>query len=516
MEKTNYPDFPNITLIIYHHGEPLRAVWEETEIELRLTNQGKTRLNGINLCLGREILRPDFTLPPGTTLLLPYRVQDTAGRLVFAVKDSAGNVLASAALEVYPQKISGNELEWIKYTRLPRLLAQLDAPNVIDLSYSDDQSENTFPYVSLDFTAEKLRQFSRHLLDEGLLEGLGQRLDYRVVEKPRRDEGVFRGNVRWNPTVQDWLNSPAETGLTHHRVEAPVDYATRPNLLLVSWLKELIFENRKLAWRVETSRQASVQLQKAAGEFRGYADSFERFLARYKQLQFGWPGDFSPRDPVEWEAIERACRECFNPAYERLAALFTQYKRRYISLPEEADEEAGIPPLSVIYEWWAACEIAAAFGLSFIYGEQGRQSGLFQAGQVQLFYNQAMQGGWYSADRVSPARPDLRLDLSNSPAAFFDVKYRAMANEPSRANPEDMYRMLAYMSDFNVTTGVIIFPGPPAEQPKARLLESPTGFSHPVRRLAELVLRPPTDPNEVEGWEADLRDSLAFMQINNS
>lgn len=512
MEK----QFKNLALELYLKGEKVQAVPEETELELRLANLGQSGLAGLELWLGRENWRGGIALPAGGILLLPYRVQDTAGRLVFTVKDGQGNTLASAEVEVYPQKISGSELEWIKYTRLPHLLAQLDAPNVIDLSYTDEPSGNTFPYVSLDFTAEKLRQFSRHLLDEGLLEALGQRLDYRVIEKPRRDEGVFRGNVRWNPTVQDWLNSPAETGLTHHRVEAPVDYATRPNLLLVSWLKELIFENRKLAWRVETTRQASVQLQKAVGEFRGYADGFERFLALYKPLQFGWPGNFSPRDPAEWEAIERSCRESFNPAYERLAELFTKYKRRYISLPEDAAEEAGNQPLSVIYEWWAACEIASALGLAFVDAEQGRQSGLFQARDVQLFYNQAMPGGWYSADRTASARPDLRLDIASTATAFFDVKYRAATNDPTRANPEDMYRMLAYMSDFSVATGTIIFPGPPTARPKLRLLESHTDFSQPVRRLGELALRPPADPNEVEAWAAELRESLAFVQINNS
>lgn len=505
----------DISLELYRHGQPVQAVPEDTEIELRLANQGVTGLVGIDLCLGREKLRPGLSLPTGATLLLPYRVQDVAGRLVFSARDS-NQTLASAALEVYPQKISQSELEWLKYSRLPRLLAQLDAPNTIDLSYSEAPEVRPFPYTSLDFTAQKLRQFCRRLLDEGLLEALSQRLDYRVVEKPRREDGMVRGPIRWNPTVQGWLNSPAETGLTHHWVEAPLDYATRPNLLLVFWLKELALETHKLVRQVETTRLASVQLERALPEFRAYAVSLELFLKSEKNLPArlaGLAAGFDPRDPAEWSEVERACQESFNPAYSQLGEAFEQYNRRYIRLPEEASEEAGIQPLSVIYEWWVACEIASALGLAFKEGNQGRQSGLFQAESGRLYYNQAAPGGWYSAGRSQPARPDLRLEPSEGPQVFLDVKYRAATSDPAHAHPEDMYRMLAYMSDFNIATGVIIFPGPTSPPPALRIIESPGSFPQPPRRLAELALRPPisNEPEAVNQWEADLKENLSRL-----
>lgn len=506
-----------LTLEIYCNGQPARSVGEETEVELRLSNPGETALTGLELTLGRDKLRAGFRLAAGATLLLSYRVPDLAGRLVFQVSDHR-QTLATAALEVYPRKISPAELEWLKYQRLPRLLAQLDAPNAIVLSYDSDPANRTYLYTSLDFTAQKLRGYCRQLLDEGLLARISQRLDYRIIERPRRDEGTVRGNIRWTPTVQEWLNSPTETGLIHHSVEAPADYATRPNLLLVFWLKELIYEVRKLAWLVETTGQASTQLAKAAGEFKEYARRFEQFLKIERHLQpaLARLGEgFNPRNPAEWAGIVQVCGESFNPAYSRLAEFFQEYLRRYIRLPEEEGETAGIPPLSVIYEWWCACEIASALGLTFEPGEQGRQSGLFRKGEAALYYNQAAPGGWYSAGRAQPARPDLRFEPGpalDQPRIFLDVKYRTVPGDPARAHPEDMYRMLAYMNDFEVPTGVIIFPGT-ASEPQLRLVERPPGRAKPRLRLAELSLRPPTsiEPENLDHWEAALKENLALL-----
>ncbi|MDB5079317.1 MAG: hypothetical protein JWP00_1241 [Chloroflexi bacterium] len=506
-----------LTLELYYNAEPVENVPEDTEIELRLANRGLTTLAGVELWVGQDKLRSGLSFPPGATLLLPYKVQDVAGQLNFSVRESPGSrTLASTRLEVYPQKISRTELEWLKYQRLPSLLAHLDAPNSLNLSYSEATGEGTFPYTSLDFTAQKLRHFCRRLLDEGLLEAIDQRLDYRVIEKPRREEGMVRGPIRWNPTVQGWLNSPAETGLSHHWVEAPVDYATRPNLLLVCWLRELALENRKLVRQVETTRQASVQLERALPEFRAFADSLKHFLTSRKNLQPALARrdtGYDPRHPAEWAEVALACQDSPNPAYGQLAAAFEEYNHRYIRLPEETAVPAGIPPVSVIYEWWVACEIAAALGLAFNHAEQGRQSGVFQAGSGCLFYNQAAPGGWYSGGRLQPARPDLRLQQPGGTQIFFDVKYRLFPADPRRAHPEDMYRMLAYMNDFDIATGVIIFPGPPAEQPGLRLIEAPGEKGQPPRRIAELTLRPPTTPGPepVEKWEADLRKILSQL-----
>ncbi|MBN9388320.1 MAG: hypothetical protein J0I20_09735 [Chloroflexi bacterium] len=523
-----------LTLEIYFSGQPVQAVAEETEVELRLSNRGEAALTGLELAVGRDKVRAGFGLEAGATLLLSYKVQDLAGRLTFQVRDKR-QTLATVTLEVYPRKISRSELEWLKYRRLPRLLAQLDTPNTILLDYDDSPADRTFLYTSLDFTAQKLRGVCRLLLEEGLLGGLSQRLDYRVIEKPRRDEGTIRGNIRWNPTVQEWLNSPAETGLTHHWVEAPADYATRPNLLLVFWLKELIFETRKLAWQVETTGQASSQLVKGAGEFKEYAGRFEQFLKIQQHLQpvltrlTEHPAErpaegFNPRDPAQWPGIARDCRESFNPAYARLVEVFEEYLRRYIRLPEEGGEATGIQPLSVIYEWWCACEIAATLGLTFAPGEQGRQSGIFRSGKTTLFYNQAAPGGWYSSGRTQPARPDLRFEpdpASGRGRIFLDVKYRTAPGDLTRAHPEDMYRMLAYMNDFEVPTGVIIFPGT-APEPQLRLLERPadwsvdrsTGGSRRGGCLAELSLRPPTpdEPEVLARWETVLKECLVRLQ----
>jgi hypothetical protein len=80
-----------------------------------------------------------------------------------------------------------------------------------------------------------------------------------------------------------------------------------------------------------------------------------------------------------------------------------------------------------------------------------------------------------------------------------------------------MYKMLAYMNDFNIPTGVIIFPGPPSTRPGLRLIEGAGNPNQPAKQIAELALRPPTSPEleTVSQWETSLKECLARLLRTN-
>src|SRR5690349_13696105 len=136
-------------LEIFHKDAPAQQVPEYSEIELRLTNSGQTPLEGLILRLGREKLRSGLGLRLGSSFAFPYIVGDLVGELNFV----AGNaqVSASVGLTVIPRHMSLDEVGWIKTERLPTLLARLDAPNRLPLSYDDEEHTQPFDYFSVVF-----------------------------------------------------------------------------------------------------------------------------------------------------------------------------------------------------------------------------------------------------------------------------------------------------------------------------------------------------------------------------
>jgi hypothetical protein len=432
-------------------------------------------------------------LPPGGTFAWNYSLPDFAGSVKFGA--GVGQPAVFCDVAVVPQKLTLDEVGWIKTERLPQLLSRLDAPNALQLRDAD-AAQPLFDFISADFTAQKLRTYCLALLDEGLLTAIFERLDYKMHEERKHDTGFVRGNVRWQPTVQDWLNRPAETGLSHAWDESRRDFATLPNLLTVFWLRELVGELHALVKLVRNGAPASPRLQNGLSEFEGYAAAFEEGMKRRNfviqpiiiELE---RTNFDVRR--RQDELQTAFVSTTYPAYARLWELWLAYSRRYVRLPhtDERIFRAGLPPTSKVYELWAACEIAHALGLS----------ANFAGSTGTLFYNRAAQGGWYSAhSRRQPPRPDLRL-VTPDKTVLLDVKYRS--GSQSRANPDDMYRMLAYMNDLQVKSGGIIFPGD-TPAPHLTLLEE-NG-----QRLAELQLRPPA-ADGLADWQAQLQVELSKL-----
>ncbi len=501
-----------LLLEIFYNSVPAFSVPEYAEVELRLTNQSGETLEGVAVRVGGDKIRADLKLRPGASWSIPFKVDDLVGELRFSASDPTSENEATAALEVVPQKLSLSEVFYIKTERLPALLARLDAPNGFQLRYQDraDEPPKLFDFFSADYTAEKLRYFSQAFLQGGTGEAILNRLDYLTLEQ-RSNDLTIRGPVRWPVTIQNWLNRPAETGLRHEWTQSPKNFATLPNLLFVRFQLELARELVRLVRFVELGGPASPRLQKALPELRERAYN-HRALTESPLLP-------SPDLALEWDrhdssALSAMTVECeraaaFNPAYTRLSALWGDFTSRYVSLPEDetALARSGLQPMSKIYELWATCEVAAALHLNFQTSQGAENQPLLSAesavftdpgGKTKLYYNKGLRGGWYSANRPGLPRPDLRLEVGQQ-QIFLDVKYRV--GREDRARPDDMYKMLAYMNDFAIKTGGIIFPG---QQPgaKALVVENPQS-----QRLIELALRPPDEANQAD-FEAELGQVL--------
>lgn len=491
-----------LTFEILYKGQPAAVVPEYAEVELSLTNGGPARAENLQIWLGGLSLRQNISLPPGGSLLWNYNVGDLAGELTFGVGQVAPEI--SRVLQVQPRKLTLAELHRLRTERLPGLLARLHAPNAFRLRYAESENRSPLDFFSADFTAELLTFILTELLENNLLSAIFERLDYVTWDERKRESGFVPGKVRWQPTVQSWLNRPAEAGLAHEWDETRRTYLTLPNLLLVGWLRELSDELGKLVTLVQNGAPASSGLKNSRPRFENYAQTLdaglERRLSLFRPL---WEELAAAKNSLREQVaeIQKACEQAANPAYLHLFELWQLYLSRFVRLPDSAEDLArvGLPPTSRLYELWVACEIAAALGLQYATAP-GLESAIFKNNAYTLYYNQAATGGWYSRQaRRQPPRPDLRLVAPDGQEFLLDVKYR-VAEHSNRANPDDMYRMLAYMNDLSVNTGGIIFPGA-SDQPALHLLEE---NQNGRQRLAEIILRPPAPEISFELWQAQL------------
>ncbi len=493
----------SISLQIIYKGQPVCTVPEYSEVELHLVNQGQAALSGLSVWLTGLKIRDGMSLRPGSEFVTTFNVSDWVGELTFSVQQTT--TLVEADVSVTPRKLTMAEVWWIKTERLPALLARLEAPNRLQLNYTDQAPEvSPFDFVSADYTAQRLRYFCQAWLELGLGENLVKRLDFGVEERERREEGFIRGQVRWNPTITGWQNRPVETGLVHQWVESNRDYDRPLNRLLVFFLQALATESLALVRLVRQGAPASARLKDNLTEFEAYARDLERLWQNRILVPVVENVVRQGFKPTEIEAeVERAA----NPAYRRMVELWREYQGRYVRLPtDDKFNRAGLQPLSQIYELWVACEAAAALEMSFLPGGlAGLESAVFQNEQCMLYYNQGAPDGWYSAgSRKQPPRPDLRLVARVGPPqnlALLDVKYRTTGD--GHAQPDDMYRMLAYMNDLTVERGAIIFPGQSA-LPQLKMIAQP---GEGGQYLAEMGLRPP-DPADLPAWQTGLKQVL--------
>ena len=501
-----------LSLELFYKGQAVQQVPEYAEVEARLLSGGETALDGLSLWLGNGRLRDGIRLRPDSEFVILFNVSDMVGEVRLDIRQDS-RTLTQAELTILPAKLSLDEVYWIKTERLPTLLTRLDAPNSLSLGYTDADEERTpFNFVSADFTATKLRHFCRLFLAEGLAEGLLKRLTFVTEEETRREEGFIGGQVRWQPTVQGWANRPAETGLVHQWIETSRNYTGPLNRLFVHFLQILAGQCRDLVRLVQLGAPTSARLKAGLSEFEDYAVALERSgngqsLRAVRESLTQQPFD------TDLSTLEKLAQTTSNPAYRRLVESWREFSERYVRLPpdEARMRQMGIQPMSKIYELWAACEIAYALDLTFADATQmGLESAVFRQGDRVLYYNQGAAGGWYSThSRKQPPRPDLRLEVAGQSRLLLDVKYRQTTDR--QAQPDDMYRMLAYMNDFGVRRGGIIFPG--VEQaPVLKLLEQQVAGGQPGQLLAELALRPPVEGEEnLLEWQTTLKNGLARL-----
>ncbi|MEI7554161.1 hypothetical protein [Candidatus Chlorohelix sp.] len=487
-----------ILLEAYYQKKIAQVVPEYARLELRLHNSGTASAENLSVLLARRVLRDNIRLAPGATFAFEWSVEDYVGELEFSVSPSEPETRLK--ITVQPEKLSSNELLYIKTERLPQLLARLDAPNGFSLEYTG-QNIPPFDFFSADYTAEKLRYFSERLQELSSL--LLEKLDYITPERHDLGYGMIKGAVRWGTTLQHWLNRPESAGLRHEWSNAHKSFGTLPNMLLVYFHFELASQTQNLARLVELGSYSSTGLKRVLPALVESAAQHRLFPDNPYLVML--PSYLSGFDPVANEVaplLAEMCRNARNPAYGAMLELWQRYCSAYVRLPKDESELArcGLQPTSKIYELWCACEVALALRLE--YREDGNKGGYhFANAEYRLLYNRGIQGGWYSAKRSGTARPDLQIEvIKTGKRILLDMKYSLQETRKGEtfANPEDVYKMLAYLNDFAVAVGGIIYPG----KGEARLIND----GH-IQQFLELPLRPPVNSDQLSFAER-LRGSL--------
>lgn len=478
-----------LQLEILKDGEPTFCVPEYAELEIRLTNHSPEKLADITVKVGNNLIKSGLSLRPAASWSLPYNVSDLAGELEF-IATSSTVTSEPITIIVTPQKISLDELLFIKTERLPTLLTFLDAPNRIKLVYNDD-SEKLFDFISLDYTAERLDYFSRALLESKLSAAILNHLDYATPVQNQSGAGLIQGALDWPATLRDWFNRPELTGYLHHWQTHPKFYGTLPNLLFIRLHLELAQELEQLIKLAAAIRPRSPRLEARLPQLKQRAEAHRKPIKNLQLAEFVMVSNF----PLPKTDVIRSFSAVSNPAYIRLGQLWQEFITHYVKLPDKNEAYSSLQPTSKIYELWAVCEIAAALQLKYKQYETNATAFYFEGetewGQTKLYYNRALQHGWFSAARTGLPRPDINLEIlgENPRRLLLDVKYRVMntPNGKSRAKPEDMYKMLAYMNDLNTRVGGIIYPGEAEQIEALAIAENQMAGG---QRLIELALRP--------------------------
>jgi McrBC 5-methylcytosine restriction system component len=500
-----------LRLEVYLQNRPVTGVAEYSEVEIRLVNPTSQVFQDLKVYLQSYQVRKLTALAANSVYTFSYNVRDYVGEIAFDLTYQGQNGFERSnpvTITVQPEKLSLDELYFIKFNRLPTVLARLNAPNGIRLRYDEPPLQPHFDFYSPEYTAEKLLYFSRQFLDKGLAERILERLDYATPEQLESGMGEVRGAINWQITLREWFNRPSETHLTHYWKTSPKFFLTLPNLVFLKFQESLVTHLGSVISefnRFPTTRNQYKELKN---------DLFERMN---KHLVIRESPEFSPKPrskdirlyEIDKEFIEYTIQNTQNPNYLKMWELWQDFNARFVSIPKLENQFlafSGLQPMSKIYELWAVCEVAAGLNLEYVpTPRKGLEllasadfKGELGGKPVSLSYNQGVREGWYSATRTGTPRPDILLEWGDK-RILLDVKYRIDDN--GRANSEDVYKMLAYMNDLGINTGGIIYPGDTA----LRLATDRKG-----QNLAEIALRPPVS-SPVNDFSANLHQIISSL-----
>ena len=440
-------------------------------------------LENVHIRLGTARMDSLPKIRSNTTHSQAFEVPDYIGTNTIGLFDKDGKSVSNK-LEIV---IAPKMLDYEKF----KDLRDNHIPDLVKNSGAEEPPEGMYPGATSSIEEEKI------LLNiEQLLEFSGKLLKitndirkgaytYKVEVERKTMKSQIRGAVRWQKTALARAQKGTEYATAHVTDIRKRKWSTPTNILLVKFHMEVFIE--AIFFRDEMDRKEREKKAWAAiygktveplsDDAKLQLDKLDLACKMHKQvLGDGKLAELIPiaKDTrkeerlINREAIIEAKTWSRNRSYRELPALWRDFLDDYKSYYEET-VLVQTQKMTDIYALWILCEMASGMKLS-AHAKSLRE---FRSknkdivlkydapGQVRHGWSDSIMGSLFgeSDEKANPAqgsgKPEIFMNYRGV-NFYFETKYD-LEQAPRQ---EDVYKVLAYMNNYDVPCGGIIYPGP--------------------------------------------------------
>jgi len=417
-----------------------------------------------------------------TTHSLQFTVPDYIGTNTISLHGSNGNSISNK-LEVViaPKMLDYESFKFLRDEHIPDLVKNSGAEEPEEM-YPGATSSIEEEKIMLNI--EKLLDFSSRLLKvtNDIRKGA---YTYKVEVERKTMKSQIRGAVRWQKTALARAQKGTEYATAHVTDIRKRKWSTPTNILLVKFHMEVFIE--AIFFRDEMDRREREKKAWSAiygKDYKPLDEESKKMLDRldlackfHKQvLGDGKLAELIPiaketrkeERLINREAIINAKTWSRNRAYRELPPLWREFLDEYQSYYEET-VLVETQKMTDIYALWILCEIAS--GLKLRSHAKSLREFRSKNKDIVLKYDapEQVRQGWSdsimgslfgeSEATTNPVqgsgRPEIFMNYRGI-NFYFEAKYD-LQQTPRQ---EDVYKVLAYMNNYDVPCGGIIYPGP--------------------------------------------------------
>ncbi len=437
-------------------------------------------LGAPSLRMGNVTLEKLPALASNQTHSLRFRVPDYIGANRLELHESGGRISNRLEVVIAPEMLDYESFQQLREQHIPALVQAAGA---------DDQSGAAYPGATASIEEEKILLNISQLLDfsERLLK-LTRRIQkgafsYLIEKQRKHMKSTIRGAVRWEKTALARAQKGVEYATVHVTDIRKRKWHTPSNLLLVKFHIELFTEavffrdemdrreRERKAWAAIYGQEAGA----ASDEVREQLEKLDAVCLLHKQTLLG--GKLKEllgiARHIRKEAreinreAEQEIRRLKNRAYRDLPPLWQEFLRDYRSYYEDT-VLVETQRMADVYALWIVCEMAS--GLALRSHSKSLREFRSPKKETVLRYDApgAVREGWGDSiigtlfpedEPAAPAtgsgQPEIFLNYRGV-NVYLECQY-GLRQQPRQ---QDIYKVLAFMNNYRIPCGGIIYPGP--------------------------------------------------------
>ena len=440
-------------------------------------------LDGVHIRMGTAKVDSLPSVRSNTTHSMQFVVPDYIGTNTISLHGKDGNSISNK-LEVV---IAPKMLDYESFKEL----RDEHIPDLVKNSGADDPPEGMYPGATSSIEEEKILLNIEQLLEfsEKLLKVTNDirkgAYTYKVEVQRKTMKSQIRGAVRWQKTALARAQKGTEYATAHVTDIRKRKWSTPTNVLLVKFHMEVFIE--AIFFRDEMDRREREKKAWSAiygKEYKALDESAKKQLDKldlacrfHKQiLGDGKLAELIPTAKntrkeerfINREAIIEAKTWNRNRAYRELPPLWKAFLDDYQSYYEET-VLVQTQKMTDIYALWILCEMASGLNLSahakslreFRSKNKDIVLRYDSPEQVRQGWSDSIMGSLFGDSEASTnpvqgsGKPEIFMNYRGV-NFYFEAKYNL--TKPPRQ--EDVYKVLAYMNNYDVSCGGIIYPGP--------------------------------------------------------